>query len=105
MCLFPKESICLEADATRLEQILFNLLLNASKYTPEGGRIYLDVELSEGQVLPCASTGIGIETDLIPKVFDLFLQGERRIGLSHEGGGIGLSLAKKLVDLHGVQSG
>src|SRR5262249_4494875 len=45
--------------------------------------------------------GIGIEAELIPKVFDLFLQGERRIGLSHEGGGIGLSLARKLVELHG----
>ena len=87
----PEESISLEADATRLEQILFNLLLNASKYTPEGGRICLDVELSQGQVvIRVRDTGIGIETDLIPKVFDLFLQGERRVGLSHEGGGIGL---------------
>ena len=56
----------------------------------------------QGQVvIRVRDTGIGIETDLLPKVFDLFLQGERRIGLSHEGGGIGLSLARNLVELHG----
>jgi len=98
----PDDSIYLEADSTRLEQVLFNLLLNAAKFTPEEGRICLDVEQEQREVaIRVRDTGIGIETDLIPKVFDLFLQGERRIGLSHEGGGIGLSLAKKLVELHG----
>jgi CheY-like chemotaxis protein len=52
-------------------------------------------------IIRVRDTGIGIELDLLPKVFDLFLQGERRVGLSHEGGGIGLSLAKNLVELHG----
>ena len=98
----PEESILLKADPTRLEQILFNLLINATKYTPEGGEIWLDVELSQSEVIiRVRDTGIGIEPDLLPKVFDLFLQGERRVGLSHEGGGIGLSLAKNLVELHG----
>ena len=98
----PEESICLEADSTRLEQVLFNLLLNAAKYTPEGGRICLYVERSQREVvIRVRDTGIGIEPELLPKVFDLFLQGERRIGLSHEGGGIGLSLARNLVELHG----
>ena len=98
----PEESILLEADSTRLEQILFNLLMNAAKYTPQGGRICLDVErLAREVVIHVRDTGIGIETDLLPKVFDLFLQGERRVGLFHEGGGIGLSLAKNLVELHG----
>ena len=85
-----------------MEQILFNLLINAAKYTPQGGRIWLDVEQSQSEVvIRVRDTGIGIEPDLLPKVFDLFLQGERRVGLSHEGGGIGLSLAKNLVELHG----
>jgi len=98
----PEESIFVEADSTRLEQILSNLLLNAAKYTPEGGRIWLDVEqLPSDLIIRVRDTGIGIEPDLLPKVFDLFLQGERRVGLSHEGGGIGLSLAKNLVELHG----
>jgi CheY-like chemotaxis protein len=98
----PEKSICLEADPTRLEQLLFNLLMNASKFTPGGGQIWLDVEPIEDEVvIRVRDTGIGIEAELLPKVFDLFLQGERRIGLSHEGGGIGLSLAKNLVELHG----
>jgi len=98
----PEESIFLKADPTRLEQILFNLLINAAKYTPQGGGIWLDVEQLQSEVIiRVRDTGIGIEPDLLPKVFDLFLQGERRVGLSHEGGGIGLSLAKNLVELHG----
>ena len=98
----PEESILLKADPTRLEQILFNLLINAAKYTPQGGGIWLDVEQLQSEVIiRVRDTGIGIEPDLLPKVFDLFLQGERRVGLSHEGGGIGLSLAKNLVELHG----
>ncbi|MFI5454516.1 MAG: PAS domain-containing protein [Isosphaerales bacterium] len=98
----PEEPIFLEADSTRLEQILSNLLINAGKYTPQGGRIWLVVEHFQSEVvIHVRDTGIGIETDLLPKVFDLFLQGERRTGLSHEGGGIGLSLARNLVELHG----
>ena len=98
----PEESIVLEADSTRLEQILSNLLINAAKYSPQGGRIWLDVKFFQSEVvIHVRDTGIGIEPDLLPKVFDLFLQGERRVGLSHEGGGIGLSLAKNLVELHG----
>jgi PAS domain S-box-containing protein len=94
--------IWVEADATRMEQVLYNLLLNASKYTPQGGRVWLDLESDERQaIIRVGDTGIGIEPDLLPRVFDLFLQGERRIGLSHEGGGIGLSMAKNLVELHG----
>ena len=97
----PEDSILLKADPTRLEQILSNLLINAAKYTPQGGGIWLDVEQLQSEVLiRVRDTGIGIDADLLPKVFDLFLQGERRVGRSHEGGGIGLSLAKNLVELH-----
>ena len=98
----PEGSILLKADPTRLEQILFNLLINAAKYTPQGGEIWLDVEpLPSEVIIRVRDTGLGIDPDLLPKVFDLFLQGERRVGLFHEGGGIGLSLAKNLVELHG----
>jgi PAS domain S-box-containing protein len=98
----PGESILLEADATRLEQILFNLLINAARYTPRNGQVWLDVEPLQKEVLiRVRDTGIGIEPDLLPMVFDLFSQGERRVGRSHEGGGIGLNLAKNLVELHG----
>jgi PAS domain S-box-containing protein len=98
----PDNSICLEADPTRLEQLLFNLLMNASKFTPRGGQIWLEIEpVNDEVVIRVRDTGIGIEAELLPKVFDLFMQGERRIGLSHEGGGIGLSLARNLVELHG----
>ncbi len=100
--ILPVSPIFVEADPTRLDQILSNLLLNASKYTPRGGQIDLEVETSQNKVvIRVRDTGIGIDSSLLPKVFDLFLQGERRAGLSHEGGGIGLSLAKNLVELHG----
>jgi PAS domain S-box-containing protein len=100
--LLPTEPITLEADPTRLDQILTNLLINASKHTPDGGRIGVVVEPQGGEVaIRVQDTGIGMEPELLPKIFDLFLRGERRVGLSHEGGGIGLSLAKNLVELHG----
>jgi PAS domain S-box-containing protein len=67
----PEETICMEADSTRLEQILFNLLLNATKYTPEGGRIYLVAKRNQGHVvISVRDTGIGIEATLLPNVFD-----------------------------------
>ena len=92
----------MEADPTRLEQILSNLLMNAAKYTPQGGRIWLAVEPVRGEVvIRVRDTGIGIEPELLPKVFDLFVQGERSAGRPHEGGGIGLSLVRNLVELHG----
>ena len=65
----PEESILLKADPTRLEQILFNLLINAAKYTPQGGRIWLDVEQLQSEVIiRVRDTGIGIDPDLLPKV-------------------------------------
>ena len=62
---------------------------------------WMSSRLQSEVIIRVRDTGIGMEPDLLPKVFDLFLQGERRAGLSHEGGGIGLSLAKNLVELHG----
>ncbi|HEV3343318.1 MAG TPA: PAS domain-containing protein [Pirellulales bacterium] len=98
----PDEPAWVEADPTRLEQILNNLLNNAAKYTDPGGRIHLAVECEGGEVaLRVGDTGVGIAPEMLPRIFDPFVQAERRLDRSHGGVGIGLTLVKKLVDLHG----
>jgi two-component system CheB/CheR fusion protein len=98
----PEESLLLDADPTRLEQILSNLMINAAKYTPHGGQIWLTAERTGGEaVLRVRDTGIGIEPEFLEKIFDLFVQGERRLGAYYNGVGIGLNLVKNLVELHG----
>ena len=98
----PPEPLWLHADASRLEQVVVNLLTNAAKYTDEGGRIEL-IALQEGEsvVLRVRDTGIGIAADLLPHVFELFTQAERSLDRSEGGLGIGLSLVQRLVELHG----
>ncbi|GAB5095581.1 PAS domain-containing protein [Caballeronia sp. LP006] len=88
-------------DVTRLSQILVNVLNNASKYTPEQGRISVSVQADAQWVsIVIADSGTGISADLLPKVFELFSQGERTLDRSNGGLGIGLSLVKKLVEMH-----
>ena len=96
------EPIWLDADAARLEQVLVNLLINAAKYTHEGGRIGISVE-QEGHecVLRVRDTGVGIAPELLPHIFDLFTQAERSLARSQGGLGIGLALAQRLTILHG----
>jgi PAS domain S-box-containing protein len=91
-----------EADRTRLVQVLGNLLSNAAKYTSEGGRIQLTIK-REGQEIVCRvrDNGIGIAEQLKPRLFELFSQGETSLARSEGGLGIGLSLVRALVDLHG----
>lgn len=97
----PAHQIWLAADAARLEQIVVNLLTNAAKYTPEGGRIWLAAEQDgEEAVIRVRDTGSGIAADLLPHVFDLFTQGERTLDRSQGGLGIGLALVRRLVELH-----
>ena len=92
----------LEADPTRLEQVLSNLLSNAAKYTDPGGHIRLDARREADEVvIRVGDTGIGIAPEMLPKVFDMFVQIERRLDRSRGGLGIGLSLAKNLVRMHG----
>ena len=92
----------LEADPTRLEQVLSNLLTNAAKYTDPGGHIRLDARREGDEVvIRVGDTGIGIAPEMLPKVFDMFVQIERRLDRSQGGLGIGLSLAKNLVQMHG----
>lgn len=92
----------IDADATRIEQVVNNLLTNALKYTPAGGRIAVRVSRDgEQAVLEVSDTGVGIHPALLPKVFDLFVQAERTLDRRAGGLGIGLTLVRRLVELHG----
>lgn len=98
----PREQIWLRADGARLEQVLVNLLNNAAKYTDDGGRIEVIAYREAEQVcIKVADSGIGIAPDLLPRVFDLFTQGERSLDRSRGGLGIGLSLVQRLVTMLG----
>ena len=98
----PPDPIWLYADAARLEQVVTNLLTNAAKYTNEGGHIWLSAQ-QEGDkvVLRVRDTGLGIAPAFLPHVFDLFTQAQRSSDRSQGGLGIGLTLAKRLVEMHG----
>jgi CheY-like chemotaxis protein len=98
----PPEPLWVVGDAARLAQILSNLLNNAAKYTPSGGRIRLSVTREQNQAVFCVrDTGVGISSEMIGKVFDLFEQVDRSIDRSQGGLGIGLTLVHRLVELHG----
>ncbi len=97
-------------DAARLEQIFVNLLGNAVKYTPEGGRIRLAARRDNSEaVVSIADNGVGIPADLLPHVFDLFTQGQTSIDRAQGGLGIGLTVVRSLTEMHGgrvaVESG
>jgi PAS domain S-box-containing protein len=100
--MVPPEPLLVEADPHRVAQVLTNLLHNAAKYTEPGGHIWLTGQ-REGThvVLRVQDTGVGISADLLPRVFDLFVQADRRMDRSQGGVGIGLTLVKRLVELHG----
>jgi signal transduction histidine kinase len=90
------------ADASRIEQIVTNLLTNACKYTPPDGRITVSVRNDNGNAVLCVrDTGLGLDPDLLPRVFDLFVQGRRTLDRADGGLGIGLTLVRRLVELHG----
>jgi len=98
----PSEAVRLSADPTRLEQVLGNLLHNAAKYTEPGGRITMAVERDgEAVVLRVLDTGIGIAPEMLPRIFDLFVQADRTRDGGLGGLGVGLSLVRNLVEQHG----
>jgi PAS domain S-box-containing protein len=98
----PQETLWLNADAARLEQVVVNLLTNAAKYTEEKGHIWLSVQVEDDEcVLRVRDTGVGIAPALLPKIFDLFTQAERSLDRSQGGLGIGLALVQRLTELHG----
>ncbi len=94
--------VWVDADATRIEQVVNNLLTNALKYTPASGRIDVRVGGDGDQAqLEVRDTGVGIPPALLPKIFDLFVQAERTLDRRAGGLGIGLTLVRRLVELHG----
>ncbi len=96
------EPLQLLADPTRLMQVVGNLLTNAAKYTPAGGRIEVSVEREGDEgLVRVTDSGVGIPPEMLGQVFDLFTQVGKNLDLSQGGLGIGLSLVRKLVDLHG----
>ncbi|HVL69789.1 MAG TPA: response regulator [Vicinamibacterales bacterium] len=98
------EPVPLLGDSTRLEQVFVNLLTNAIKFTPPGGRITLEAEREQGEaVVRVRDTGIGIDAGILPRIFDLFVQGDTSLDRSRSGLGIGLSLVRQIVTLHGGQ--
>jgi len=98
----PEQAVWVQGDLTRLAQVLSNLLNNAAKYTRDGGRIDLIVEPSGGQaVLWVRDSGAGIAADMLPHIFEMFTQVPGSLGRSEGGLGIGLTLVRKLVEMHG----
>jgi signal transduction histidine kinase/DNA-binding response OmpR family regulator len=98
----PPEPLRVRGDPVRLAQVLANLLNNAAKYTEEGGRISLTAQREEGEVvLRVADTGMGIPADMLLSIFELFTQVDRSLDRAQGGLGIGLTLAHKLVEMHG----
>ncbi len=97
----PADTGRVEGDPIRLAQVLWNLLNNAAKYTPEGGRIAVNVAKGQGEVaIRVRDTGMGIPADVLPTVFDLFAQGERTLDRAEGGLGIGLTLVRQLTEMH-----
>jgi CheY-like chemotaxis protein len=98
----PPEPLRLEADPTRLEQVLANLLNNAAKYTDHGGRIWLSARQEGGElVLRVKDTGVGIAADMLARIFEPFVQSDRVLYHSQGGLGIGLTLVRSLIEMHG----
>ena len=97
----PASAVTIEGDSTRLSQVLFNLLENANRYTPPGGVVEFDASLAGPELrITVRDNGEGIPPELLPRVFDLFQQGERTLDRPQGGLGVGLTLVKHLVEKH-----
>lgn len=97
----PHEAMYVMGDPTRLAQVVSNVLNNAAKYTPAEGHIWLTVEKQEGEaVIRVKDTGIGIPAEMLSQVFEMFMQVDRSTDRSQGGLGIGLTLVKRLVEMH-----
>jgi PAS domain S-box-containing protein len=98
----PRHGLRVDGDPFRLSQVVSNLLTNAAKYTPPGGQITVRAELVDGEVvLRVRDTGIGITPEMLPRVFDLFIQERQAIDRSQGGLGLGLTIVRSLVERHG----
>jgi CheY-like chemotaxis protein len=98
----PSERLTVEGDATRLSQVFGNVLHNAIKFTPAGGLIGVSVQrVGNDAVVAIRDTGCGIPRPMLPQIFEMFQQVDQSLGRAHGGLGIGLTLVKRLVELHG----
>jgi two-component system CheB/CheR fusion protein len=98
----PQQPVQLDGDLTRLAQVLSNLLDNAAKYTPLGGNIELIAEWAGNEVvIGVRDSGMGINADLLPRLFELYAQGQPLPGKPSQGFGVGLALVRQIVELHG----
>jgi PAS domain S-box-containing protein len=97
----PSGDVYVTGDRTRLVQVVSNLLNNAAKYTPPNGELRVSMAVGEQVEVRVADNGIGIESGLLPHVFELFTQGERTPDRAQGGLGLGLALVRSLVELHG----
>jgi signal transduction histidine kinase len=98
----PNRPVWIEADPARLAQVLSNLLTNAAKYTAHGGRIGIETRVDDREVIiGITDNGIGIPADMLPRIFEMFMQVDRTRGRAGDGLGIGLTLARRLIEMHG----
>src|SRR5439155_17538967 len=102
-CDAPAEQLCVRADVARLQQVFWNLLKNAVKFTPVSGTISVRcIALRPGALrIDVTDTGIGIEPEVLPKIFDAFEQGDESVSRQFGGLGLGLAISKALVEMHG----
>jgi CheY-like chemotaxis protein len=98
---YPDEPVLINADPVRVDQIVANVLSNAVKYTPEGGHVTLSIEQDGDALIRVTDDGVGIASERINGIFELFAQAENAIGRAQGGMGIGLALVRNLVELHG----
>jgi len=95
------EAVWVNGDSDRLSQVVINLLSNAMKYTPPGGKIWVSVKADEDAVIQVQDNGAGISSEILPRVFDIFARGEFGLQRSPAGLGIGLTLVQRIAELHG----
>jgi signal transduction histidine kinase len=98
----PPAGLTIDADPTRLAQVFLNLLNNAAKFTPPGGRIEFSVEVKDGEMIArVRDDGVGIAADMLDPIFEMFAQADRSLERTTSGLGVGLSLSRRLIELHG----
>jgi signal transduction histidine kinase len=98
----PAEQLIVNADATRATQMVVNLVVNAIKYTPDGGRIEVELAREDEMArLDVRDNGVGIAPQFLPQVFELFAQGQGTLERAQGGLGLGLSIVRRLAELHG----